>query len=181
MVETKPKMRKYKWFWAWQDDKREKWLTEMSLQGWHLDSIDRIGLGFNFIKGEPGNFTYQLDFRAGKDHEINDFLAFAIDAGWEHIESYTGWHYFRKPTTPEDAEEFFSDSDSKLGKYKRLRATLPLLYPFYFVVFIPHLDKYPLWFAILFVTVIVLLIISVSISLIGVTKRINALEAQARF
>ncbi len=28
----------HKWFWAWQDDKEERWLEEMSERGLHLVS-----------------------------------------------------------------------------------------------------------------------------------------------
>jgi hypothetical protein len=153
----------------------------MSSAGWHLESIDRIGLGFVFRRGEPIEYNYQQDFRAESKGKISEYLAFIEEAGWEHIVSYSGWHYFRKPITTGTADEFFSDSESKLEKYNRLKATFPLLYPFYLVIFLANLEKYPLWFAILLVSVFLLQIIFVSASLIGVTNRIKQLEAQARY
>lgn len=171
--------RKYKWFWAWQDNKREEWLRQMSLAGWHLTHIDMLGLAFNFTKGDPRDYNYRLDFRIDKKLDREEYLDFIKDAGWEHIESKDGWYYFRKPSTADGTSEFFTDNESKAMKYKRLMATLAIFYPGFLIVFLANLEKYPTWFAILLVSVFVLLIIFVSTSLIGVALRIRELERQS--
>jgi len=30
---------KIKWFWAWQDEKEEAWLSNMARDGWHLKGL----------------------------------------------------------------------------------------------------------------------------------------------
>ena len=167
----------FKWFWAWQDHHREVWLSQMSSLGWHFSSIDTLGLAFNFEKGAPREHTYRLDFRQADKEELNSYVDFIEEAGWEYLGSYTGWHYFRKPKESAETTEFFTDDESKVEKYKRLRGTLSIFYPFYFVIFFAYLDKYPLWFAIFLVSVFVLLILFVSASIIGVSLRIRELES----
>ncbi len=44
----------HKWFWAWQDDKEERWLEEMSERGLHLVSPGYFGR-YEFEKGQPRN------------------------------------------------------------------------------------------------------------------------------
>lgn len=180
-MKTKTNLQKIKWFWAWQDDKREQWLTQMSLAGWHLDSISRLGLAFNFVEGKPCEYSYQLDFRPEKGGKIEEYLAFIEDSGWEHIESYADWHYFRKPNDTGESKEFFSDFESKLEKYKRLQTKLQFSYPLFLIIFLANLDKYPLWFAIILVTVFVVMIIFVSISIFGVANRIKQLEQLVKY
>ena len=36
------RMRKFRWFWPWQDQGEEDWLTEMSQAGWHLQSMAQL-------------------------------------------------------------------------------------------------------------------------------------------
>ena len=53
---------KFKWFWAWQDEKEENWLRGMSQQGWHLLSAKPFGF-YNFESGEKKDFVYRLDYK----------------------------------------------------------------------------------------------------------------------
>ena len=48
----KKRMKKFKLFWAWEDDKEEKWLGEMSRLGWHLEAPGFPGF-YYYAKGEP--------------------------------------------------------------------------------------------------------------------------------
>ncbi len=35
---------KFRWFWAWNDDREEEWLGSMSREGWHLSDFGFPGL-----------------------------------------------------------------------------------------------------------------------------------------
>ena len=76
MVTTSSKdtQRKFKWFWAWQDEKEETWLAEMSSQGWHLLRVDGPGF-YTFQSGAAADYVYRLDFQADpkldKARELN--------------------------------------------------------------------------------------------------------------
>ncbi|MCX6558419.1 MAG: DUF2812 domain-containing protein [Candidatus Aminicenantes bacterium] len=128
----KKKMTKFKWFWAWDDDKEEKWLEDMSQNGWHLENPG-LPCVYHFIKGEPRDYSYRLDFRTGSFKSLQEYLQICRDAGWEMLGRMSSWYYFRKECRGGQKPEFFSDKDSKVQKYRRL--TL------FMVIFIPILTN----------------------------------------
>ncbi len=52
---------KSKFFWHWEDDKEEAWLTQMAKQGLHLVKPGALSR-YTFVQGEPRNEIYRLDF-----------------------------------------------------------------------------------------------------------------------
>jgi len=117
---------KFKFFGVWQDRQEEAWLREMGKQGWHLSSL--FPLVYTFTRGEPRDDVYRLDFIAsGKDSE--SYLRLFRDAGWEHLGSLTGWQYFRKPYEAGEAAEIYTDAESKMQKYRRVRMRLAAVMP----------------------------------------------------
>ncbi len=114
-----------KWFWAWQDEKEEVWLEQMSRKGWHLKQAQFLGR-YEFIKGEPKNYAYRLDFNISRK-DFGEYLQLFSDAGWEHIGKMGGWQYFRIAAEPGTTLEIFTDNESKIKKYQRLIAFLLLL------------------------------------------------------
>ncbi len=119
--------RKFKWFWAWQDDKEEAWLEEMSRQGLHLKATGLPGI-YDFERGEPGDYAYRLDYNTShKDRAY--YLQLFQDAGWEHCGRLGGWDYFRKPRKSGELMEIFSDRESKILKFNRLLTILVIFFP----------------------------------------------------
>lgn len=119
---------KFKWFWAWQDEKEEEWLAEMAAEGLHLDGFDFPTL-YRFRKGEPAAFVYRLDYPGGMRKERASYLQLFADAGWEHVGDMGGWVYFRRLIQPGDPTEIFTDVDSKVQKYNRVIMFLIILMP----------------------------------------------------
>jgi hypothetical protein len=167
-----------KWFWPWQDQKREAWLKLMSLDGWHLNSIGFSGIVFVFEQGERREFVYQLDFRQENKTAMSDYLSLFEEAGWEHVESYGGWQYFRKLAGGSKVNQIFTDNESKVQKYKRLRVNLSVIFPGILIIFLGNLDKYPTWFAALLVTIFVTMTLFIGTSLLMLTLRIKELEQE---
>jgi hypothetical protein len=124
MNETK---RVFKWFWAWNDEQEEAWLTEMARQGWHLREPGVFGF-YCFERGAPRNVVYRLDFKtAGRDQE--EYRQLFTDAGWEHVGEMGGWQYFRTEAAEGETPEIYTDESSKIHKYQRLF--------FFLVIFLP--------------------------------------------
>jgi len=119
-------VRKFNWFWAWNDDREEAWLEEMSRQGLHLSSLG-LPCIYYFEPGAPGDYAYRLDFNTSYKDRAN-YLALFTDAGWEHLGSLGGWEYFRKLRKPGEAMEIYSDNESKIQKYNRLLMYLMILF-----------------------------------------------------
>jgi hypothetical protein len=124
----KDKMTKFKWFWAWDDEKEECWLEEMSQGGWHLEKPGFPGF-YQFRKGVPRSYAYRLDFRTGSLKSLQEYMEICRDAGWEAIGRMGSWYYFRKECRGGKKPEFFSDKDSKIQKYRRLLVFLAIFLP----------------------------------------------------
>jgi len=125
-------VRKFNWFWAWNDDREEAWLEEMSRQGLHLSSLGLPGF-YYFESGEPGDYAYRLDFNTTHKDRAN-YLALFQDAGWEHLGNLGGWEYFRKQRKPGEVMEIFTDNESKIKKYTRLMVYLVIFFPVLFIL-----------------------------------------------
>ncbi|MBN1584414.1 MAG: DUF2812 domain-containing protein [Anaerolineae bacterium] len=169
-------VRKFRWFWAWQDRQEEMWLESMAREGWHLKHV--AFLNYTFEQGEPQNVVYCLDYRSGKD--LAEYLEFIQGAGWEYIGRMSGWHYFRLPVEAGQTAEFYTDPESKIAKYQRIIGTLVATSPVFMIVFMHHLDRYPLWFAIFFVILFLLLLALYSVSLVKLAGRIKQLKHSSR-
>ncbi|MEI6614256.1 MAG: DUF2812 domain-containing protein [Chrysiogenales bacterium] len=124
----KKKMTKFKWFWAWDDEKEEKWLEALSQNGWHLENPG-LPCVYHFVKGEPREYSYRLDFRTGSFKSLHEYLQICRDAGWEMVGRMSTWYYFRKECRGNEKPEFFSDKDSKVQKYRRLLLFLVIFLP----------------------------------------------------
>jgi hypothetical protein len=120
---------KFKWFWAWQDEKEEAWLHEMAKQGLHLQRVGPFGY-YEFTEGEPRYDYYRMDYIFNrKDYE--NYLQLFKDAGWEHLGQMGGWQYFRTSAKGAAVPEIYTDKDSKAQKYQRLLTILVILLPMY--------------------------------------------------
>jgi hypothetical protein len=122
----KKMMRKFKWYWPWQDEEQETWLTEMSHEGWHLSSVGLPSF-YYFESGGPKDFVYRLDYRSHSKRDQEDYLQLFEDAGWEHVGEISGWQYFRKPAGAEGGLEVYTDPESKIEKYRRLLGFLLII------------------------------------------------------
>jgi hypothetical protein len=131
-------VKKFKWYWAWQDEQEEAWLAEMSADGLHLESIELPGQ-YTFRQGEPGNYVYRLDFQTMKSKDKDSYLQLFADAGWEHIGDMGGWVYFRHLVNGNEIPEIFSDRESKLGKYQRLLTYLVIFLPI-MIILLPNVS-----------------------------------------
>jgi hypothetical protein len=125
---------KFRWFWAWNDDREEEWLGSMSREGWHLSDFGFPGL-YYFRKGEPKPYVYRLDFNTSKLKEREAYLQLFQDAGWEHLGNMSAWEYFRKEAKPGEAPEIFTDQESKIQKYQRILRFLIIFFPVLFILF----------------------------------------------
>ena len=76
----KTNIRKFKWFWAWQDEAEEEWLREMSNGGWHFSGIGFPTI-YSFKSGELKDYVYRLDYRSHWKMEKEDYLQLFRDSG----------------------------------------------------------------------------------------------------
>jgi hypothetical protein len=117
----------FRMFSAWNDEKKEAWLSEMAGQGWHLRST-RIHF-FTFEKGAPAEVVYKLDYHRLRSSEREEYVGLFRSSGWEHVCECSGWQYFRTPAVAGASPDIFSDTESKAAKYRRLLGGLMILIP----------------------------------------------------
>ena len=127
MTET----RQFHWFWAWEDEKEERYLREMALQGWHFQSVGFPGI-YTFLKEAPRNDFYRLDFFTDRK-EKEAYIQLFRDAGWRHAGEYGSWQYFRKTGREDEILEIFTDNESKQRKYGRILFFMIIFMPIYAV------------------------------------------------
>jgi hypothetical protein len=110
---------KYKVFFAWDFEKEEKWLNEMSAKGMQLVSAGIFK--YVFEEGNPGEYIYRIELldQLPTHPESMTYIRFMEDTGAEHITSIVRWVYFRKKTDRQ-AFDLFSDIDSRINHLKKV-------------------------------------------------------------
>lgn len=120
--------------------KEEKYLSERHRNGWEFVNVSLFGL-YHFKKCTPRNVVYQLDYNPESITHKDEYVQMFRDCGWEYLQNYSGYSYFRKPASEMDgAEEIFCDDTSRLDMMKRVfnQRMIPLLCIF-FLIIIPQI------------------------------------------
>lgn len=118
----------YKFYWAWQFDKEEKWLNECSAKGLHLCDVGICR--YTFEEGEPGAYSHKLELLENwpTHPESEAYIRFLEETGVEMVGRLLRWVYFRKKTE-EGPFDLFSDLDSRIKHLNRIQFLfLPLMF-----------------------------------------------------
>ncbi len=109
----------HKWIWAWDFDKEEKWLNEMSDKGWSMVSYSFCT--YELEKTDAERYTYRLELlKNGLNHpESQSYLEFLEETGAEQVGSWGRWVYLRK-NRKLGSFDLFSDYESKIAHLKRI-------------------------------------------------------------
>ncbi len=114
----------HKTFLMWNCDKEQKWLNEMSEQGWILI---RVGLfTYEFEQGEKGKYQFAMDF-FDVSKKSEDYIKFIEETGVKYVGQMNCRMYFRKEKNSEYDFNMYSDNTSKV-KYLKGRMITPLLF-----------------------------------------------------
>ncbi|WP_158234617.1 DUF2812 domain-containing protein [Lentibacillus sediminis] len=128
-------IRKFRLFLASGMGKEERWLTELSAKGLHMEKF-KLGL-YTFEEDKSKSYVYQIDFQ---HRTSEDYFQVFEDAGWEHV---TGWadmfQYFRTDASRAGVKKIYSDRESVMESYKRMMR----VYLFIFSILI--LSQVPIW------------------------------------
>ena len=102
-------------------DKETAWVNQMAAEGYALTGFF---FGFyKFVKSEPGEYIYQIDFTKGFFHAPRDYREFMEEAGVEIVSAWGPWVFLRKKA--EDGPfELYTDAESTYEHYFRIRSTL---------------------------------------------------------
>ena len=163
-------------------EKEQDYLRQQHQKGWKFVRVNFIGL-YHFEKCEPEDVIYQLDYNPeGLEHK-EEYVQMFRDCGWEYLQDYVGYSYFRKPAPASERDaEIFCDDASRLEMMERvLKGRMLPLVAILLLVIVPVLivegqrtEPFSR-----FVTVVYLLILAVYIAVflkfgIQFWKRMNA-------
>lgn len=129
-----------KYFTIFEYEKEEKYLREMHKDGWKFLKVSGLGT-YHFEKCTPEDVVYQLDYNKEGMKNKDEYLQMFSDCGWEHLQEFAGYSYFRKPASEMNGEEgIFCDEESKLRMMERvLRVRMTPLVVIFFCFLLPQL------------------------------------------
>lgn len=121
--------KEYKYFSIFNYEAEQEYLREQHKKGWKFVKVTGLGM-YHFTECEPEDVIYQLDYnKEGIGHK-EEYVKMFSDCGWEYIQDYAGYSYFRKPVAEmENDESIFCDESSRLAMMERVYKgrLLPLL------------------------------------------------------
>lgn len=158
--------KQFKWFTIFEYEKEQDYLREMHKSGWKFIKVTGLGM-YHFEKCIPQDVVYQLDYNKDGLAHKDEYLKMFDDCGWEYIQDFLGYSYFRKAVSEDGvAEEIFCDEESRFQMMQRVLKgrMLPLLVIFLAVLlpqFILNLFSYHNYFVATFIGVILVMYISI--------------------
>lgn len=117
----------HKCFFIWDAEKEEEWLNDMSKKGLELTGVGYFT--YTFQEGTPGMYQYRLQMleHFPNHPESEQYIRLIEETGAQQVATLKNWAYFRKKTA-DGPFELFSDTDSRLKYFRRLRYfILPLV------------------------------------------------------
>ncbi len=105
--------KEFRYFTIFNHQKEEAYLRRRHNEGWKFAKVSGFGM-YHFEKCEPQDVVYQLDYnKVGLAHHA-EYVKMFEDCGWEYLQEYAEYSYFRKPAAEMNGEEeIFSDPASK--------------------------------------------------------------------
>lgn len=120
--------------------KEEAWLREQHKRGWKFVCVSGFCV-YHFEKCVPEDVIYQLDYNPDGVAHKEEYMKMFSDCGWEYLQDYVGYSYFRKAASEMNGtEEIFCDDASRLDMMDRVfkGRLIPLLAVF-FLIIIPQI------------------------------------------
>lgn len=126
----------FKYFTIPEWKKEQDYLRQQHKNGWKFSRVSFIGL-YHFEKCEPEDVVYQLDYNPEGIAHKEEYVQMFRDCGWEYMQDFFGYSYFRKPALEMNGdEEIFCDDASRVDMMKRVfkGRMLPLLCIFFLII-----------------------------------------------
>ena len=110
----------FRFFTVAEWEKEEAYLSRRHREGWRFTGIRLLGL-YGFERCEPQEVAYRLDYNPeGRAHR-EEYVQMFRDCGWEYVQDYVGYSYFRKPAPASERDaEIFCDDASRLEMMERV-------------------------------------------------------------
>ena len=130
----------WKYFSIMEHEKEEEYLRDMHKCGWKFTHVSGLG-AYHFESCEPEDVIYQLDYnQEGLNHK-DEYVQLFTDCGWQYLQDYCGYSYFRKSAKDmkNGEEEIFCDDASRLQMMDRVfKGRLVPLLILFFCILVPQ-------------------------------------------
>lgn len=142
-METK---KEFKIFTIVNHKEEEQYLRQQHNAGWKFIKVTGLGT-YHFEKCQPEDVVYQLDYNQESVSDKGEYIRMFADCGWDYIQDFFGYSYFRKRAADMNGEEeIFCDESSRLAMMERVYKgrLVPLLVVFFALLlpqFISNLSK----------------------------------------
>lgn len=142
-METK---KEFKIFTIVNHKEEEQYLRQQHNAGWKFIKVTGLGI-YHFEKCQPEDVVYQLDYNQESASDKGEYIRMFADCGWDYIQDFFGYSYFRKRAADMNGEEeIFCDDSSRLAMMERVYKgrLVPLLVVFFALLlpqFISNLSK----------------------------------------
>lgn len=110
--------KEWKWFSIFNYEKEEAYLRAQHKRGWKFEKVTGFGT-YHFVECRPEDVVYQLDYNQEGSANKDQYIKMFSDCGWEYLQEYAGYTYFRKPVGDME-ESIFCDESSKLAMLERV-------------------------------------------------------------
>ncbi len=135
-------MTEFRWFSIFDWEEEQAYLQRRHAQGWRFVRVSFVGL-YHFEACQPQEVVYQLDYnREGLAHK-SEYLQMFSDCGWEYIQDFMGYSYFRKAAADLQQGEtgIFCDEDSRMDMLQRvIKGRLTPLLVVFCCIILPQLN-----------------------------------------
>lgn len=111
---------KYKVYFAWDYEKEEAWLNEMSNKGYQLVHVGIFKYVFEVDHSKRYIYRLELLDQLPSHPSSVDYMKFLEETGVECVSTILRWAYFRKEAG-ENGFELYSDIASRIKHYKRIQ------------------------------------------------------------
>lgn len=112
--------KEWKFFSIFNHEKEEEYLREMHKAGWKFIKASGLGL-YHFERCAAEDVVYQLDYNKDFAKNKAEYLQMFSDCGWEYIQNYVDYSYFRKRAADMNGnEEIFCDDSSRMEMMERV-------------------------------------------------------------
>ena len=131
---------KYRYFTICQWKQEQEFLRQQHKNGWKFTKVNGFGF-YHFERCEPEDVVYQLDYNPEGISNKAEYVQIFRDCGWEYLQDYVGYSYFRKTASEmDDDEEIFCDDSSRLDFMKRvLKGRVTPLIIIFFGIIVPQI------------------------------------------
>lgn len=102
-------------------EKEQDYLRRQHQRGWKLDRVTFFNC-YHFVRCQPEDVVYQLDYNPEGLANKEEYVQLFADCGWEYLQDYAGYSYFRKAVAQMGGrdEKIFCDDQSRLALVRRV-------------------------------------------------------------